>query len=277
MSPSIPPFVFHQGTAPLLISMPHTGTHVPDDIAAKLTAESREVHDTDWHMPTLYEFAKQLGASILVATHSRYVIDLNRPPDGASLYPGQSVTGLCPVDSFDDTPLYASKDLEPDDAEIARRRELYWQPYHSQLRAELDRMHSEHGVAMLWDAHSIRSVLPRFFEGKLPDLNLGTGNGSSCAPELAESLLSIAKQSPSHSSVLNGRFTGGYITRNYGQPDKGYHAVQMEMTQSSYMQEQMPFEYMPDLAKLVQPTLRNMLKTMLDFSKTHSGKSDIHA
>lgn len=270
MSPSIPPFVFHQGTAPLLISMPHTGTHVPADIAAKLTPESREVHDTDWHMPALYEFAKQLGASILVATHSRYVIDLNRDPSGASLYPGQSVTSLCPVDSFDDTPLYVSKDAEPDDAEIARRRELYWQPYHGQLRAELDRMHGEHGVAMLWDAHSIRSVLPRFFEGKLPDMNLGTGKGSSCNLQLAEELLAIAQQSTAHTSVLNGRFTGGYITRNYGQPDKGYHAVQMEMTQSSYMQEQMPFDYLPQVAAQIQPTLQRMLQAVLAFAQTQS-------
>ena len=136
MSQAIAPFVFHQGTAPLLISMPHTGTHVPADIAAKLTPEGREVHDTDWHMPQLYDFAKALGASMLIATHSRYVIDLNRPPDGASLYPGQSVTGLCPVDTFDDTPLYADPADVPADAEIAARREAIWGPYHAQLRAE---------------------------------------------------------------------------------------------------------------------------------------------
>ena len=152
MSQAIAPFVFHQGTAPLLISMPHTGTHVPADIAARLTPEGREVHDTDWHMPQLYDFAKALGASMLVATHSRYVIDLNRPPDGASLYPGQSVTGLCPVDGFDSKPLYASKDLEPDEAEVARRRELYWQPYHTQLRAELDRIQHEYNTIRLHSA-----------------------------------------------------------------------------------------------------------------------------
>ncbi|MDR0216589.1 MAG: N-formylglutamate deformylase [Comamonas sp.] len=266
MSQSIPPFVFHQGTAPLLISRPHTGTHVPADIAAKLTPEGREVHDTDWHMPALYDFAKVLGASILAATHSRYVIDLNRPPDGASLYPGQSVTGLCPVDTFDDTPLYASKADEPDDAEIARRREAWWQPYHGQLRAELDRIKSVHGTAMLWDAHSIRSVLPRFFEGKLPDLNLGTADGKSCDPALAQQLLDIARQAPEHTSVLNGRFKGGYITRNYGQPEQGFHAVQLEMTQSSYMQEHMPFDYLPEVAARIQPTMQRMLQAMLAFA-----------
>ncbi|ACY30921.1 MULTISPECIES: N-formylglutamate deformylase [Comamonas] len=267
MSQAIAPFVFHQGTAPLLISMPHTGTHVPADIAARLTPEGREVHDTDWHMPQLYDFAKALGASILVATHSRYVIDLNRPPDGASLYPGQSVTGLCPVDGFDSKPLYASKDLEPDEAEVARRRELYWQPYHAQLRAELDRIKSQHGVAMLWDAHSIRSVLPRFFEGKLPDLNLGTADGKSCAPALAQQLLDIARQAPDHTSVLNGRFKGGFITRNYGQPEQGFHAVQLEMTQSSYMQEQMPFDYLPEVAARIQPTMQRLLQAVLAFAQ----------
>ena len=275
MSQSIPPFVFHQGTAPLLISMPHTGTHVPADIAAKLTPQGREVHDTDWHMPTLYDFAKELGASILVATHSRYVIDLNRPPDGASLYPGQNVTGLCPVDGFDSEPIYADKADEPDEAETARRRELYWKPYHDQLRAELDRIKAQHGVAMLWDAHSIRSVLPRFFEGKLPDLNLGTGKGSACDGALADQLLDIAKQSPGHTSVLNGRFTGGYITRNYGQPAQGYHAVQLEMTQSSYMQEQMPFNYLPDQARQVQPTLQKMLEKILQFASLNHGRGSI--
>ena len=217
--------------------MPHAGTHVPADIAALLT-------------------------------HSRYVIDLNRPPDGASLYPGQSVTSLCPVDGFDSEPLYQSKADEPDDAEVARRRELYWKPYHDQLRTELDRIKAVHGVAMLWDAHSIRSVLPRFFEGKLPDLNLGTADGQSCDPALAQQLLAIAKMAPAHTSVLNGRFKGGYITRNYGQPEQGFHAVQLEMTQSSYMQEQMPFDYLPAVADQIKPTLQQMLQAVLSFAQS---------
>ena len=252
--------------------MPHTGTYVPPDIAAKLTQQGREVHDTDWHMPVLYDFAVEMGASILAATHSRYVIDLNRPPDGSSLYPGQSVTGLCPVDTFDDTPLYASSADQPDDSEIARRREAYWQPYHDKLREELDRIKSVHGVAALWDAHSIRSVLPRFFEGKLTDLNLGTGKGTSCEPELAEQLLAIAKASLGHSAVLNGRFTGGYITRHFGQPAQGFHAVQLEMTQSSYMQEHMPFDYLPDRANEVRPTLQKLLQATLDYVQKRQPK-----
>ena len=195
MTTTPPPFTFHRGTQPLLISMPHAGTYVPPQLAARFTDEARQVPDTDWHMERLYAFAKDMGASILVATHSRYVVDLNRPPDGASLYPGQSVTGLCPVDTFDDTPIYAQGGV-PDDAEIAARREAVWAPYHAQLRAELDRIRAQHGVAMLWDAHSIRSVLPRFFEGKLPDLNLGTADGASCDPALAQELLAIARSGP---------------------------------------------------------------------------------
>ena len=259
------PFVFHQGTQPLLISMPHAGTYVPPALAARFTEEARQVPDTDWHMERLYAFAKDMGASILAATHSRYVVDLNRPPDGASLYPGQSVTGLCPVDTFDDTPIYARGDV-PDDTEIAARRDAVWAPYHAQLRAELDRIRAQHGVAVLWDAHSIRSVLPRFFEGKLPDLNLGTADGASCSPALAQELLAIARSAPGYTGVLNGRFKGGHITRHYGQPERNIHAVQLEMTQCSYMQEALPFSYLPEVAAGVQPHLERMLKAVLAFA-----------
>ena len=259
------PFVFHQGTQPLLISMPHAGTYVPSALAARFTEEARQVPDTDWHMERLYAFAKDMGASILAATHSRYVVDLNRPPDGASLYPGQSVTGLCPVDTFDDTPIYTRGDV-PDDSEIAARRDAVWAPYHAQLRAELDRIRAQHGVAVLWDAHSIRSVLPRFFEGKLPDLNLGTADGASCSPALAQELLAIARSAPGYNGVLNGRFKGGHITRHYGQPERNIHAVQLEMTQCSYMQEALPFSYLPEVAAGVQPHLERMLKAVLAFA-----------
>ena len=260
-----PPFRFRQGTRPLLISMPHVGTHVPPALAARLTDEAQRVPDTDWHLERLYDFADALGASVLVATHSRFVIDLNRPPDGSSLYPGQSVTGLCPVDLFDDQPLYRDPVDVPGDAEIAERREAIWQPYHAQLAQELARMKAEHGVAALWDAHSIRSVLPRFFEGRLTDLNLGTANGASCSPVLAEQLLTIGQAAAGYTVVLNGRFTGGYITRQHGNPTHGIHAVQLEMTQCSYMQESWPFDYLPSLAVGVQPYVRRMLEAVLAF------------
>jgi len=267
-----PPFRFRQGTRPLLISMPHVGTHVPPALAARFTDEARHVPDTDWHLERLYDFADELGASVLVATHSRYVIDLNRPPDGASLYPGQSVTGLCPVDTFDDTPVYANPGDLPGDAETAERRDAIWQPYHAKLAEELARIRAQHGVAALWDAHSIRSVLPRFFEGKLPDLNLGTGKGISCDPALAQTLLGIAESATGYTGVLNGRFTGGYITRNYGNPAQNVHAVQLEMTQSSYMQEKLPFDYLPEVAAGVQPHVRRMIEAVLAFAESRAAR-----
>lgn len=261
-----PPFMFHQGTAPLLISMPHVGTYLPPPIAARLTPKARQLPDTDWHLQRLYEFARGLGASILVATHSRYVVDLNRPPDGASLYPGQSVTGLCPVDDFDGEPLYAGPDAGPSDIEVTLRRGAYWAPYHAQLRVELERLRAEHGVAVLWDAHSIRSVLPRFFTGRLPDLNLGTADGNSCAPALAQALWDEAQAAAGYTAVLNGRFKGGHITRHYGAPECNIHAVQLELTQCSYMQEAPPFAYLPDVAAGVQPHLLRMVRAALAFA-----------
>ncbi|MFG5776436.1 N-formylglutamate deformylase [Comamonas sp. J-3] len=262
-----PAFEFRQGTAPLLISFPHVGTYVPPALAERFTPEAREVHDTDWHLPILYAFAQEIGASTLVATHSRFVVDMNRPPDGASLYPGQSVTGLCPTDTFADTPIYRSPELAPDDAEIAQRRDIVWKPYHEQLAAELARIKAQHGVAGLWDAHSIQSVLPRFFEGKLPDLNLGTNKGASCGAGLGEALLAEAQKSAADgfTAVLNGRFQGGYITRHYGQPEQNVHAIQLEMTQSSYMQEHMPFDYLPEVAAKIQPHVRRMVETLLQY------------
>ncbi|MDO5626263.1 MAG: N-formylglutamate deformylase [Pseudomonadota bacterium] len=262
-----PPFAFHPGTAPLLISFPHVGTHIPPALAERLTPKAREVNDTDWHLPRLYDFARGLGASLLIATHSRYVIDLNRPLDGTSLYPGQSVTALCPVDDFDGERIYLDVADEPGEAEIAERRATCWQPYHDALTAELARIRAAHGVAVLWDAHSIRSVLPRFFDGQLPDLNLGTADGASCAPELAQELLAVAESAPGFTAVLNGRFKGGHITRAHGHPQGGVHAVQLEMTQRSYMQEAMPFDYLPGQAARIQPTLQRLLQTALAFAR----------
>lgn len=262
-----PAFHFRPGTRPLLISMPHVGTHVPPALAARFTPEARQVPDTDWHLERLYDFADALGASVLVATHSRYVIDLNRPPDNQNLYPGQDTTGLCPVDTFDKTPIYANGDV-PDEKEIMARRDALWWPYHQKLQAELDRLKAAHATIVLWDAHSIRSVLPRFFEGRLPDLNLGTASGASCDPALAQTLLDLGKAATGYQAVLNGRFQGGYITRQYGCPAERVHAVQLEMTQCSYMQETMPFDYLPERASQVQPHLRAMLEAALRFAQS---------
>jgi len=251
-------FEFRRGKAPLLVSMPHTGTHIPADIQARLTPAALALPDTDWHLERLYDFLDALGASVLVATHSRYVVDLNRPPDDASLYPGQDTTGLVPVDTFHKEPLY--KAAVPDAGEIAQRVETCWRPYHRKLDEELQRMKHEHGYALLWDAHSIFSVLPRFFPGRLADLNLGTADGRSCAPGIGEALLEAVR---GFSSVLNGRFKGGYITRTYGRPAEHIHAVQLELSEATYMAEVPPYAFRDDLANRLRPVLRELLERFL--------------
>jgi len=255
-------YKFRRGTTPLLVSMPHTGTHVPEWLEPRLTRAAKALPDTDWHLEPLYNFVDELGASVLIATHSRYVVDVNRPPDNANLYPGQDTTGVVPVDTFDKAPLYL-RGFEPSEAEVRSRIEQYWKPYHAKLSEELKRMKAEHGRALLWDAHSILSVVPRFFEGKLPDFNLGTADGKSCGKGLGEALL--AKIS-GYSKVLNGRFKGGYITRTYGDPAKGVHAVQLELSEAVYTEEQPPFRLREHLAVKVRPTLRSLLEEMLRFA-----------
>jgi N-formylglutamate deformylase len=251
-------FTFRSGSTPLLVSMPHTGTHVPDILRKRLTPEALALPDTDWHLEALYDFIDDIGASVLVATHSRYVVDLNRPPDNANLYPGQDTTGIVPVDTFHRAPLYLGG--PPDRQEVESRIETYWKPYHVKLAEELARLRDTHGYALLWDAHSIFSVLPRFFPGTLADLNLGTANGTSCAPGIGELLL---KEIKNHSGVLNGRFKGGYITRTYGAPSNGIHAVQLELSEATYMDEQPPYRLREDLAARLRPQLRALLEAFL--------------
>lgn len=257
-----PVFSLQRGSLPLLISIPHLGTRIPDDIAATMTPVAQRVDDCDWHLDRLYAFAARLGASILAPVYARYVIDLNRPPDGANLYPGQDTTGLLPVDTFDKEPLYRDGHL-PTDAEVARRRALYWQPYHTALADELAALKAQHGKVLLWEAHSIRSQVPRFFDGRLPDFNFGTSNGASAVPGLADELAAIVEQHGAYTAIGNGRFKGGYITRQYGQPEQGVHAVQLELSQITYMQEQMPYAYDDALASRVEPLLETLVKTAL--------------
>jgi N-formylglutamate deformylase len=261
------PFTFRAGTTPLLVSMPHVGTHLPPDLAARMTREARILPDTDWHLERLYDFLDALGASVLVATHSRYVVDLNRPPDNASLYPGQDTTGLVPVDTFARAAVYRDGAV-PDDAEVALRVERYWRPYHAQLGRELDRLRVAHGYALLWDAHSIASQVPRFFAGRLPDLNLGTAGGRSCAAGIAEPVAAATRSARGYTSVLNGRFTGGYITRRYGQPNARVHAIQLELAEITYMDETPPFAFDPAHAARLRPVLRAMLERMLEAART---------
>lgn len=257
-----PVFSLQRGSVPLLISIPHLGTRIPDDIAATMTPAAARVDDCDWHLDRLYAFAKALGASILTPVYARYVIDLNRPPDGASLYPGQDTTGLLPVDTFDKAPLYRDGHL-PDDAEMARRRETYWRPYHDALKNELAALKGQHGRVLLWEAHSIRSHVPRFFEGRLPDFNFGTASGASALPGLAEDMAALVTQHGGYTAVANGRFKGGYITREYGKPAGGVHAIQLELTQITYMQEQMPYAYDETRAAQAAPLIESLVKAAL--------------
>jgi N-formylglutamate deformylase len=251
-------FSFKAGTLPLLVSMPHAGTDIPDDVAASLMPCAAARADTDWHLPELYGFLDEMGASRLSARWSRYLIDLNRPPENTNLYPGQDTTGLCPVDTFGRERLYR-QGMEPDEAEVKRRLERYWRPYHDQLRAELERLLAEHGRVVLWDAHSIASRVPRFFDGRLPDLNFGTADGKSCSQQLEGAMIKLVDSQDQFSFVFNGRFKGGHITRHYGNPAGGVHAIQLEMAQCLYMDETAPFGYRPDLAGQVQPLLRELL------------------
>lgn len=257
-------YQFQAGTIPLLVSMPHVGTDIPDEIAATMTAVATDCQDTDWHLARLYGFLQEMGASTISARWSRYAIDLNRPPENTNLYPGQDTTGLCPVDTFHREPLYVDGRV-PDQAEVERRLQHYWQPYHARLRAELDRLLAIHGRVALWDAHSIASRVPRFFEGKLPDLNFGTADGATCAPGLAHAVVSRALAQDRYSVAVNGRFKGGHITRFYGRPDAGVQAIQLEMCQSVYMDEEAPYGYRPDLAAQVQGLLRAMTQAAADW------------
>ncbi len=259
-------FRLQQGRVPLLISLPHVGTEIPPELAEHLVPRALASEDTDWHLERLYgPLADSLGASLIVPRYSRYVIDLNRPPNDQPLYPGAAGgTGLVPTRFFSDDPLYV-EGAEPDAAGVAARREAYWQPYHDALAAELARLRGQHGHALLFDGHSIRSELPWLFDGMLPALNLGTADGAACAPVITERLGALLAGQQRFSQVVNGRFKGGYITRHYGQPGQGVHAVQLEMCQRCYMDEAAdPREaYDEAHAAEVAPLISRMLQELL--------------
>ena len=259
-------FRSNAGTVPLLVSMPHVGTEVPPDIAARFTETARPLPDTDWHVDRLYDFLGSLDVSVVAARYSRYVIDLNWPPDDEPLYPGANNTGLCPSVTFDGAALYR-EGAAPDAAEIAARREAYWQPYHDHLQAELRAIRARHGIAVLWDAHSIRSHVARLFEGRLPDFNFGTADGVSASPELLDALEQVAAATAGYSWTSNGRFKGGAITRLYGDPERCIHAVQLELSQVTYMSETPPYRFREGLAAGVRPVLRRLLETTLAWAR----------
>ena len=257
-------FQLSRGTVPLLVSLPHCGEFIPDDLADAYEPRALGVEDTDWHLQRLYGFAWQLGASVLVPRFSRYVVDLNRPPDNAPMYPGANNTELCPTRCFTGDAIYRAG-RAPDAAAVAERTQRYWRPYHDALRAELDRLRAEHGHVVLFDGHGIKSELPWLFEGRLPALNLGTVNGASCAASLRDALAGVLADQSGYDQVVDGRFKGGYITRHYGRPDENVHAVQLEMTWACYMDEEPPYKYRADRAVEVTPVLTELLRTMRDW------------
>jgi len=260
---------FQQGRVPLLISMPHAGLQVTTAVRDGLVDAAQGLPDTDWHIPRLYDFASELGASVLAAQFSRFVVDLNRPSDDKPLYAG-ATTGLYPATLFEGEPLFRAG-LEPSAAERERYLEQVWKPYHQTLENELERLRSEFGYALLWDAHSIRAVIPHLFDGQLPDFNLGTFNGASCDPEIAAQLEAVCAGADGFTHVLNGRFKGGHITRHYGDPARNIHAVQLELTQRCYMEEFDPFHYREDLAAPTRVVLKQLLETFVAWGRQRYG------
>jgi N-formylglutamate deformylase len=258
-------YTLHRGTQPLLVSVPHVGRELPADQRQRYVERAFAFEDADWHLDQLYGFVQSLGASFIVPRYSRYLIDLNRPQEDAPMYPGVNNTELCPTHFFSGDALYRAG-MAPDAHEVRRRVQAYWQPYHDALRGELERLRVAHGHVVLFDGHSIKSELPWLFEGRLPDLNLGTAAGESCAPGLRDALGRVLGAQAQFTHVVDGRFKGGHITRHYGQPDHGVHAVQLEMCWSCYMAEQPPFELDAARVARLAPVLQALVLTMLRWS-----------
>ncbi len=258
-----------QGSGPIVLGLPHTGTDVPPDIAGLLNDRGLALADTDWNIHRLYGGLLDNVTTVRTPIH-RYVIDVNRGPDDASLYPGQNTTGLCPVTDFDGDPIYRDG-CEPNAQEIERRRRTYHDPYHLALSTELARVKAIHGMAILYDCHSIRGKIPYLFADTLPDFNIGTNSSTSCAVSMEKAVEEVCRAAPGFTSVVNGRFKGGWTTRNYGHPARGIHAIQMELAQSTYMQEAPPWAYDKARADRLRTTLSRILNALEQL--VHSGGS----
>jgi len=243
--------------------MPHNGVQIPQEQLPLMTESAKAMVDTDWYLDQLYQFAVDNGCYLINPKYSRYVIDLNRPQDDQNLYPGQDTTELCPTTQFDTQPIYQANQ-KPTDSEISLRIEKYWRPYHQKLRTTLDQMKKNFGAALLFEAHSIKSVVPRFFDGKLPDFNFGDYNHNSCSKKLIDQITNWCPQG--FSKVVNGRFKGGYITRAYGHPEKNVHAIQLELSQATYMDEA-KLVYEAKKAEQVLPRLKEMFDIFYRFSE----------
>jgi N-formylglutamate amidohydrolase len=251
-------FDLQRGEGALVVSIPHDGREVPDAIRARMTATAADLPDTDWHVRQLYDFLSGTDTTVIAARWSRYVVDLNRPPDGRPLYAGGWESTLVPTQTFGGDAIYS--EARPDPAEVDERRARYWVPYHTALEKELRRVKDRHGFALLWDAHSIRRTVPSLFEGPLPDLSVGTAGGASCAEPMAQAVFAAAEAAaPEYSAVRDARFRGGYIPRHYGRPHAGVHAIQLELVQATYMDEAPPYPFRPQRAERIRPHLRRML------------------
>ena len=257
-------WTLHRGDSPLVIDVPHAGTHVPDALRSRLTAIAQTVPDTDWHVEKLYAFAASEGATLFCATHSRYVVDLNRDPTGAALYAGADNTELCPTRTFGGEAIYIAGSA-PAPTEVAGRIAETFAPYHAALESVIARTRDRHGFAIVLDGHSIRGVVPRFFEGRLPDLNLGTASGASCAPELEACAAQVLAEAEGFTSIVNGRFKGGWITRHYGQPQNNVYALQLEIAQDCYMDEAPPFRWDPSRAGRLGQVLHRLVHALTSF------------
>lgn len=252
----------HAGDSPLIISCPHDGSEIPPELAGRMLPEAQIAPDTDWYISRLYApLSRHLEATVLVPRYSRYVVDLNRAPDGAALYPGRQETGLVPTLRFDGEAVYRPG-YEPQDEEIADRVERYWRPYHRALQAQIQRVLDRHGRVLLWEAHSIRAEVPMFFEGRLPDLNIGTADGRTVRPDTAARIAAALAAPSGYRHVINGRFKGGYITRHYADPERGIEAVQLEMAQACYMDEA-GAAWDEAKASAIQPTMLALLGAAL--------------
>ena len=249
---TVAPYRYRQGSSALIVSMPHAGTFVPPSIGRTLADCAAQRSDTDWHLPRLYDFLDALDATVIVANYSRYVVDVNRPPDGANLYPGRDTPRLCPVDTFARRPLYRSG--EPSAAEVERRVAALWTPYHRRLAREIERVRAAHRVAIVWDAHSIVSTCPRLFDGRLADFNLGTADGATCDPALAGELVAALRRHAPRTVVLDGRFKGGYITRL--RPRAQACTRSAPRWRRRYMDETPPYTFRESLAAPIRSILR---------------------